>query len=377
MRILHLASTLAAGGIASSLGYMLPCLSSLPHVHVEMVTLYGRGQFGDLLARARIPIHELHLGRKYAPQALPRLMSLLHRGRYDVVHAHGWPGLLFVALASMRSRGSRYVLSEHNVTNRRRHRSWLRPLDRWVYSRYDRVVAVSDRVADALVAWLPETAGKVRVVHNGVEPAALDPSPRARTALGIPLDVPLLLFVGGLHRRKGLDVLLDALAHLTPESWSTKPALLVCGEGPLQHTLRARAVDLGLSGRIHFLGYRQDVPALMMAADLFVLPSRWEGCPMVVLEAMASGLPIVATAVGGVPELIEDGVHGRLVTPADPAALAAAIHGALAHPDLTARMASEAQKRVIAEFAAEVAAGSLFAQYQEILGSPLPAPAGV
>jgi glycosyltransferase involved in cell wall biosynthesis len=373
MRTLHIVSTLAAGGIASSLCYVLPSLSNLPDIHVEVATLYAKGQFGELLAQSGIPIHELHLGRKYAPQALPRLRALLHQGHYDVVHAHGWPGLFLAALASLEHRGPLYVIGEHNVTNRRRQQPWLRPLERWMYNRYARIIAVSDKVAQELIAWLPTTAVRTRVIHNGVDPGFFNhpPETRARTraSLSIASDTLLLLFVGGLHHQKGADLLFHALAGLPSETWKRQPLLLICGDGSLRSSLHAQAVELGLIDSIRFLGYRQDVPQWMAAADLLVLPSRWEGCPMVVLEAMASGLPIVATAVGGVPELIEDGVHGRLVPPGNPTALADAIDWMLTHPDLAGSIASRAHERLMTEFTAQVAARNLSESYRQAAGT--------
>jgi hypothetical protein len=188
MRILHVVGTLNQGGIASSLWHALPFLSTVPDIQVEVVTSYASGCFGELLAGDGIPIHQLHLAHKYDPQALPQLAALLHRGDYDVVHAHGWPEILFVALASLVIHGPRYVPGEHNVTNRRRRRP-LKPLDRFIYSRYHRIVAVSQTVADALMAWLPEVAPRVAVVRNGVEPARLSVPANARQAIRAELGV--------------------------------------------------------------------------------------------------------------------------------------------------------------------------------------------
>lgn len=312
-------------------------------------------------------MHQLGLRRRYDPRALSRLIGLLRRGRYHVVHAHGFPSLYWVALASCLVRGPRYVLTEHNVTNRRRGLPWLRPVERWVYGRYDGTVAVSQEVSTSLVDWLPRVAGKVRVIHNGVPPASFNYTTEmraeARADLGVSPDQPVLLFVGGLHYRKGADVLIRAVVGLPPPACR----LLVCGEGELADDLRASAAELGLGDCVRFLGYRRDVPALMAAADLFVLPSRWEGCPMVILEAMAAGLPIVATAVGGVPELIRDGQEGLLVPPENPVALAEALQGLLGDSQLAARLGNQARARARQVFSADGAAQKMAAFYEELL----------
>ena len=372
MHILHIASTLVQGGIASSLGYSLPWLARQPDVDVEIAILYEVGPWGESLARQGIEVYACRLQHKYDPRALPRLAALLGSGGYDVVHVHGWPDMLFGAMLARPGRRPPLVLSEHNVTNRRR-RPVFRPLDRLMYRRYHRVVAVSEEVARALVTWLPETGPKVRVVYNGVEPGLFDQPPgtreTVRQALRLGPQVPLLLSVGGLQPRKGNDVLLDALAQLASWSKGARPTLLVGGDGASESALRAQTAALGLRDDVRFLGYRQDMPALMAAADLLVSASRWEGCPMVILEAMASGLPIVATAVGGVPELITDGVSGRLVPPEDPTALAEAIDGVLGDVDLARDMAARARRRVVADFTADVAARKLLDLYRDELSS--------
>jgi glycosyltransferase involved in cell wall biosynthesis len=366
MSILHLVSTLDRGGIASSLAYLLPRLAARGGRRTEVAVLFEEGYWGRRL-RQSIPVHRLGLRGRYDPLALPRLVGLLRHGGYDVVHAHGFPGLYWVALASCLVRGPRYVASEHNVTNRRREWPWLRPVERWIYGRYDGIVAVSQEVADALGDWLPRAAGGVHVAHNGVPlaPFGRPPETRAqvRTELGIPADRPLLLFVGGLHHRKGADVLFRAVASLPPSGFR----LLVCGEGESEDDLRALAAELGVSDRVRFLGYCRDVPGLMAAADLFVLPSRWEGCPMVILEAMAAGLPIVATAVGGVPELIRDGQEGLLVPPDDAVTLAGAIHELLNDPARARRLGRQARTRVEQAFSIDGAAQQMTAVYDELL----------
>jgi glycosyltransferase involved in cell wall biosynthesis len=373
LRVLHVDSTLDSGGIATSLWHLLPAQrqpQGATLFEVAVAVLYEVGLYGRLLISDGIPVHHIRFGHKYSPHGFWRLFWLLQRGRYDVVHAHGWPAVFFVALISLLDHRPRYVMSEHNVTNRRR-RLGLKFLDRLIYWRFDAISAVSQAAAAALVAWLPQTREKVCVVHNGLDvsrlfsqtgleptghldlgqPESQDETTRnkSRQELGLPDAGPLVFAAGSLEHRKGIDILLQALALMK----SSLPMTVIAGDGPLRPDLEALAFELGIMAQVRFLGFRPDLLKIMAAADLFVLSSRWEGCPMVVLEAMALGKPIVATAVGGVPELIVDSLSGRLVPPESPEALSAAIQQMLANPDDLMQMGSQARQRLLTCFQVE------------------------
>jgi glycosyltransferase involved in cell wall biosynthesis len=176
----------------------------------------------------------------------------------------------------------------------------------------------------------------------------------------LPEGIPLIFAAGSLEHRKGIDILLHALARLK----DPVPMTVVAGDGPLRPILESLAAELGIAASVHFLGFRPDLPRIMAAADLFVLSSRWEGCPMVVLEAMALGRPIVATAVGGVPELLVDGESGRLVPPESPEALSQAIQEILVDPDGLLDMGSRARQRLLACFQVERSARQMLQVYR-------------
>ncbi len=160
----------------------------------------------------------------------------------------------------------------------------------------------------------------------------------ARRRLGLPSDRAIAVAVGRLHRQKDHPTLLAALALL--KGWKTlSPLTLIVGDGPDRQRLEAQAKDLGLDEEhLRFLGTRDDVPVLLGAADFLVMSSLWEGLPYVLLEAMAAGVPIVATDVGGNREVVEDRVTGRLVPPRDPARLAEALAEVLEEPKEAAAM---------------------------------------
>lgn len=212
----------------------------------------------------------------------------------------------------------------------------------------ERYLAVSqaDR-AWLLDAGLPDS--RIAVLHNGIDVERFAGADRAaaRRASRLPAEAPILLVPARLHPQKRHVDLLAALAHLAPRLPDLQ--VLCAGDGPLRDRLEALARSAGLDDRVRFLGHREDLPTLLAAADLVVLPSRIEGLPLAILEAQASGRAVLATAVGGLPELIQDGRTGRLVPPGRPAALADAIASLLSdRPALEAmgaRARAQARRR--------------------------------
>jgi glycosyltransferase involved in cell wall biosynthesis len=186
-------------------------------------------------------------------------------------------------------------------------------------------------------------------IPNGVDVERFTPTPgraERRAELGLPTDATLICSAGRLTRQKGLDLLVAALASPGLE----RAQLLLAGVGEREAELRALAARLGLLERVRFLGYRRDLPALLGAVDLYVHPARFEGMPNALLEAMAVGCPIVATAVDGSAELIVDGVHGWLAPPEDVTALAAAIRAALGDANEARRRGAAARERARSQF---------------------------
>jgi glycosyltransferase involved in cell wall biosynthesis len=205
------------------------------------------------------------------------------------------------------------------------------------------VACISDFCrAQAMIFAAPEAWPKLRIVHCGVQPDRYAGAPPPRGAR--------LLFVGRLAAVKGVAVLFDALARVVATRPETRLTLI--GDGPERAALEAEAARLGLSDHVSFLGYRsQDAVAEALAAhDVFVLPSFAEGVPVVLMEAMAAGRPVLTTRIAGVPELVEDGVSGRLVPPGNATALAAALEDLLADPDGLAAMGEVGRARVRAAF---------------------------
>ncbi len=337
MRILYILPSLLHGGAETLVGQWARYLQAAGH-EVEICTLYAAGPLAPPLERLGIQVWNLNhdpgiaayrLRRKYDPRLARALRQVVRRGGYEVVHAHLFPGLVYTALVSFLERGQPYVYSEHSVWNRRRSLPLLKRVDHVLYGRYQRILPVSEAVGQALRGWLPDLEGRIRVTPNtvNVEQFVFSPQEKqeARRQLGLRENERVVLYAGRMVEAKGPDLLACALEHL--EGRVRQPLrVLFAGEGPLKAEVRRRCLSLPPHLRVDLLGNRDDIPLLLSLADVVALPSRWEGLPMILLEAMASGTPVLAASVGGIPEVLQHGESGWLVKPKDPAALA---HGLL------------------------------------------------
>ncbi len=310
----------------------------------------------------------LGIATRAVPRVRPfgRLTGLLGIGqalraeRAALLHAHlSWPlackhGVLAAWLAGVPAIGTAQLYVRPG--GRRQASLALRPLRR--------ILAVSREVEARYVRDLGVASSRISVVPNAIrvpaEVPARDPARRAALVGGRPDFV--VLTPARLHEQKGHEYLLAAAARV-PEA-----TFVLAGDGPLRAALEARARDLGVAPRCVFLGHRSDVPDLLAAADLLVLPSLYEGLPLSILEAMAARRPVVATAIGGTDEAVTHERTGLLVPPRDPEALAAAIHRLRADPDLARRLAEAGRERVEREFSTAVTAPRVMRTYDEVAG---------
>lgn len=303
------------------------------------------GAFAPQAERAGLEVVALGKRGPVDARVIGRLGRLLRARRIDVVHTHLWGADFWGRLAARRARIPVIVTTAHNVDSWKR---WYHlAADRWLAGG-TRLVAVSQEVRgfyeDRGVG-----PGRWRVIHNGVAEVATPPRDRAPLrALGIADQAPVVAIVGRLVPAKGPGIFLEAVARAA----IAMPALkaLVIGDGPLRPRLEARARQLGLEGRVVFAGLRHDVADLLSGIDALAFSSEREGLSMAMLEAMAAGVPVVATRVGGTPELIEPGVTGILVPPGQPQALADGLLTVLRSPDQAQGLRRAARERVRARF---------------------------
>jgi glycosyltransferase involved in cell wall biosynthesis len=293
------------------------------------------------------------------------LARLLRAERPSVFHAHlSWPlAAKFGIAAACIARVPAIVATVQLVPSFDLDRSSRVQL-RLLSSRVGRYIAVSSDIALRLTADFGWPSEKISVVYNAVETGRFTgrPQPALRAELTGDDATPLVLTCARLDAQKGHDVLLSAAASLPGVVFA------FAGDGPERAQLEARARALGISERVRFLGFRDDIPELLAACDVFALPSFYEGSSLAVLEAMAASRPVVSCAIGGTDELIEDGLSGLLVPPGDAVALTAAIQQLLSDGELRSRLAQHAHDRVMGRFTPMAMAAAVERVYDGLLG---------
>lgn len=294
----------------------------------------------------------------------------LRRIHPDLLHIHHvWPAAdRYLAWLAGAAGVPHLVVTEH-ITGQS-HSPAQRALKRRELTQADAVTAVCGAVADSLVRDYGVARQSVRVVPNGADlPDEDEERPLARKLrdqLGAGTFRPLWVCPARLETQKGHATLVDALTRV--KSKGIEFVAVLAGEGSLRDALAARIREAGLSDRVHMPGVVEPLGPLLSACDACVLPSLWEGLPLVVLEALARGKPVVASRVGGIPEAVEDGVTGRLVPPGDPDALAAVLEDFHRRADAAARLGHAGAERIYESFTWERVVESFETVYDEVLG---------
>jgi glycosyltransferase involved in cell wall biosynthesis len=359
VRVLEVIDSLYAGGAESLLKNFLIEAKKHNDFEIEVCTLYSRNIFEEEVANNGIKIHNLNLGFKYNVIGVFKLLNVIKRGKYDIIHVHLFPADIFAAISSLfLAKRIKFIFTEHSNYNRRRSIKFFKVIDGFTYSRYDKIVCISKQVEESLVMWCPKTVHKTIVIKN-----AIPISNRLDFKVNKYYDT---IFVGRLEESKGVDVLLKAI-QILKEKYHRSLRVAIVGDGSLMKDLKKLALQYGINEYIDFLGIRKDVLELMRKSSIFVLPSRWEGFGLALLEAMSVGIPIVATKVGGIPELIEDGKDGILVEPENPEELANAMLRLLDEGELRNLISSNAYKKIKEEYTIERYTRDLLNLYKEVI----------
>lgn len=338
----------------------------------SVCSLKEKGAMARQLEDAGIEVHSLAMadgdgfaGWLASLQALFRLAGYLLQARPTIVHSFLFRANILSRIAACLARVP-LVISSVRVMGGEK--NCYHTVERLTSFMVDHYITVSERVKEHLIRMAGVPAGKITTIYNGVSPDECCPRhPPGSEGLpyGLKAHHRVLLAVGRLHRQKGYDVLMRAFAAVQKEYPTLK--LLIIGEGEDENHLKNLAKSLDLTEQVIFTGMLKDSGRILRRAEVFILPSLWEGMPNALLEAMAAGIPVVATEVGGVPELVLQGATGILVPPGDADALARAITDLCGDPAKARSMGEAGRKRVEEHFSLAAMLDATERLYRELL----------
>ena len=349
IRILFVSTSTTVGGAEKTLHTLATKIDPGRFKVVGIVSVKKAGAYADKLKKAGYPVYSLGVDSIPGPGALRQLSKIIGETKPDIVHALMYQALQLARSAKKFSGGTFKLISSPRVSYRSR--SGVSMLvDRLLRSADDLMIAESEASRDYLakIGYAPQ---KTAAIRNGIDPSQWNYSRAKRNELCIKLPMRhtdiLVGTAGRLDEQKGHLYLIEAVAKLRV----IHPVqCVIIGDGPMRRALEHHAKSLGVQDNVHLVGEQEDVAGWLGSFDIFALPSLWEGFPNALLEAMALGLPVVATKVDGVPEMVESGVTGLLCEPRDSQALFTAIQDLIVNQDLRKRLGAAARQFVSAHF---------------------------
>ena len=364
VRMLLVVDSLEVGGAERHVVDLASALQRKGH-EVEVACSIADGP-SKPLEETGVPVRPLtrRLVKRRVSLAYARgIRKLLRESRFDLVHAHIYASAVAAAIAT-RGTGLPLVVTEHTEASWQNR--WARLCSRWTYRRARRIIAVSTPIERRLIERDGVPRELVTLIPNAVIPVSGNPPDLADTLPDGWSQRPLVGVVARLQPEKGVATFLKAAAHVSKVSPEAR--FLVIGDGALREELLDLVGRVGLQERVRFLGYRAHARALTGLLDVLVVPSLTEGSPLIVLEAMAAGVPVVASAVGGIPDQVRHGEEGVLVPPGDPDALAGALGALLEDPAHAHRLGEAGRRRTENEFSHEALVRRIEAVYRVALG---------
>ena len=375
MKRVHLLAILEAttvtGPAKNLLQFAKTVASQDDSMEVSIVTFHRAGDpdvFAEAAASSPVALHRIEEKGRFDRSVIKALADLVHRVKPDIVQSHAVKSHAITRAAGLH-RVAPWVAFHHGYTWTDLRARAYNQLDRWSLRSAHQVVTVSEPFRTELQQ-IGVKQDRVMVLHNAIAPhwgiSARASGDALRTALNIPAGKKVLLIVGRLSLEKDHLALLDALAQIHRGGRAT-PHLLIVGHGPERARIDARIQQLSLSSHVTFTGQVNSAEPYYGVADVAVLSSRTEGSPNALLEAMAARVPVVATTVGGIPEIVNDRVSALLVAPGDPPAMAAVLTEILTDSALAERLASASRILVETRFSPEARASRLKEMYRGLL----------
>lgn len=367
-KVLWLIKGLGLGGAEKLLSLSLPHIDREKYDYEVAYLLPWKDALVDDFTRENIPVHCLNQSKAYDVRAVWNLNKLLRQRNVDVLHVHLPYSGIMGRIASRMSPVKAVVYTEHNLWQRYHKATSL--FNKMTYRWNDAVIAVS-REVERSIRDNYSVNGKpaLDVIHNGVDieqlQSVVDTGRDIRPEFGIPADHALVAHVANFTPKKRHCDLLHAIKLVKDQN--PKVTFILVGQGPLQDQMKEQATELGINDNVVFAGFRLDAADIMAAADMFVLPSQFEGMPVSMLEAMALGTPVIAARVGGIPEVLEDNRDGILIDPKNPKQLADNVLKLITDKTLKKTLADNALEKVRQHFSIEDMVHSTESVYDQML----------
>jgi len=366
-KLLVVSDEMEVGGSQRQIAYLLGGIDRT-RWQPELLFFRNPSHLVDELRAQGIAVHHLPKKGRLDPGFVLAYAALLRRNRYELVHAFSLTAELWTLVARLLAWPARKPLLVSSVRGLYlTEPDWFWRIKRRIFKGSAAIIANAKAGAVAAASRSGVARERFDVIPNGIlpiAPLADDQRQALRASLDLPAGRTLGLFVGRLVVQKNVPCLLRAMGRLPA---AARPYLVLAGDGPLRSEIEAMRMQLNLQDDVHLLGERTDARRLMGAADFLVLPSAYEGMSNVVMEAMASGCPVLASDVGGNPELVEDGLTGLLFASDDDAALAQCLERLSSDPALRTRLSAQALQRMQTRYSVDSLVSSTMAVYDRCL----------
>lgn len=335
MKILHIINTLKTGGAEKMLTEIVPLMNKAGYEVDVLSFIGGETHFAILLKDKGIKVFNLFKsGSTYNPLIIIKLIKYVRQ--YDIIHTHNTSPQLFTAFVSILLRKHVFITTEHSTDNRRRKNRLLKYLDKWMYSRYNRIISISDQVYLRLANYLPKLSNKISTIYNGID---LVKYKNASPLQNIDRKRFIVCMVAGFRYQKDHETLIKAFSLLDKKHYE----LWLIGDGEKRSSIENLIKENELCSNVKLLGIRQDVPSILKSVDVVVQSSHIEGFGLAAVEGMASGKPVIASDVPGLREVVRDA--GVLVPHKDAESLAKIIESLYVDPKLYRKISTRCFNR--------------------------------
>jgi glycosyltransferase involved in cell wall biosynthesis len=363
--VLHLIGSLATGGAERNLYYLAPAMAR-SRMRYGVCCLFEPGEFAADVERAGVPVVALRYRQRSAPLAVVRLARILRKHRVRVLHTHLYQCGVIGRIAAWLAGVPVVVTHEHGKT------IWKKWYHRWfermAIHATDLRIAVSEDIRQLRITQEGTPADKIIVIGNAVDAASFPAGDARGETIRREMGLGQAFVVGAVGRlveAKSYDLLVEVAGDVCGKRADAR--FLLVGDGPLRQSLARRRDALGLAEKFTLVGARADIPDILAAMDLYIITSQREGLPITLLEAMMAAKPIVATAAGGIPEVLEDGRDSLLVRPGNRRGLSEAVLALAGDPARRREMGERARSKAVARYSADAILETLEATYASLL----------